>query len=206
MGNSNWYIFVILFLYLLTYIIFMLFSKKSYYLSVLILGVVVCISIYLTYRFRIRDGYWYDTALCYVCGMSYSLIKPNVEKIMQKHITVWFLSLVAFADLFFILRGHGIAWDIVANLMFTAAVVVFSMRITLKNKILSWCGSYLFEIYILQRIPMIVFQRLGLHQISSLLYFAVCAIVTVGISIAFKYVTKKAWGIFCPAKTVKPTV
>lgn len=193
LGNSNWYIFVILFLYLVTYIVFKLLGNKSYYLSVFILGGVVCVVIYLTYRFQIKEGYWYDTALCYVFGMGYSLIKTNVEKIMQKHITIWAVSLAGFAGLFFILRGRGIAWDMVANLMFTAAIIVFSMYVTLNNRVLNWCGRHLFELYILQRIPMIVFQRLGLQKVSILLYFVVCAAVTVGLSICFCKVVRKAW-------------
>lgn len=191
LGNSNWYIFVILLLYLLTYIIFKIFRKKSHHLSVLILGIIACIIIYLTYCFKIKDSYWYDTILCYVFGMSYSLEKERIERIINKNIVTWLFSFAILAGGYFVFRGHSVKYDIIANLFFTAAVIVFTMHITLKNKILVWCGKNLFEIYILQRIPMIIFREIGLSECNVLMYFGVCLLVTILLSIIFNFTVNR---------------
>lgn len=192
LGNSNWYIFVILVLYVLTYLAFAIFPKKSPYLSVTILGVIVCALIYITRRYHIRDVYWYDTMLCYILGMGYSLVKQYVEKILNKNGIIWLASLLLSVGLYVALKGRGI-WDLAANLMFTIALVILTMRVTLHNKVLQWCGEHLFELYILQRIPMIVLDKLGLLEFNACLGFVVCVIVAVLLSIGFGFVTNLAW-------------
>lgn len=197
LGNSNWYIFVILLLYLLTFVVFAIVPKKPYMLSVAILGVFVCAIILVTHRYNIRPSYWYDTALCYVLGMGYSLVKQQAEKIINKNIFVWVVCLVASAVAYINIKGHIFASELVANLLFTVCVVIFTMRITLNNPVLKWGGAHLFEIYILQRIPMIIFKALGLAEYNVYLYFAACVLVTVALTFAFKAFTNRFW------KTVK---
>ena len=40
-------------------------------------------------------------------------------------------------------------------------LLIFCTRIKVGNVVLVWLGRYSFEIYMLQRIPMMIFQRLG---------------------------------------------
>lgn len=200
LGNSNWYIFVILLLYTLTFLVFAVIrkeTKSARFLAVFILTASICGLILATYRFNIRPTYWYDTALCYALGMGYSLVKESVEKAVNKNFFLWLLFLLLSAAAFIILKGHNVFIEIAANLCFAVAVVIFTMRITLNNKVLKWCGENLFEIYILQRIPMIIFQKVGISQWNLYIYFIVCAVTTVLLCIIFKYFTTKFW------KTVK---
>ncbi len=192
LGNSNWYIFTVLILYLLTYFVFVIFPKKPHVVSVAILGVLVCAVVYVTMRYHIKEPHWYDTALCYVLGMGYSLVKQPVEKIVNKNVVVWAVCLAMPAALYALWCGRG-TWGLLANLMFAVALVVFTMRITLHNKVLQWCGEHLFELYILQRIPMMIFKRIGLLDFNVYVGFALCAGVTVLLSIGFKFVTGAAW-------------
>ena len=192
-GNSNWYIFVILFLYLLTYIVFKLFSEKNNFIPVFAIGILLCAIIYLVNRYQIKETYWYDTALCYVMGMGYSLIKEHIEGLINKNNIIWLSSLGILTCMYLFLHGHGTMSDMVANLVFAAAVVVFTMHITLKNKVLIWCGENLFEIYILQRIPMIVFKELGIGELNVYLYFVLCILVTLLLSLVFSFTVNKIW-------------
>ena len=196
LGNSNWYIFVILMLYTLRFLVFSVIRKetKSARLSsVFVLTALICGLILVTYRFNIRPTYWYDTALCYALGMGYSLVKEYVEKAVNKNFFLWLFSLLLSAAAFVVLKGHNVFIEIAANLCFTVSLVIFTMRITLNNKVLKWCGEHLFEIYILQRIPMIIFQKVRLSEWNIYIYFTVCVAVTALLCIVFKYLTTKFW-------------
>ncbi|MDO4344840.1 MAG: hypothetical protein Q4C50_08570 [Eubacteriales bacterium] len=43
-------------------------------------------------------------------------------------------------------------------------IVLITMKISIHNPILNWLGEHTFEIYILQRIPMMILQRLHLDS------------------------------------------
>lgn len=188
-GNSNWYIFVILVLYLLTYLAFRVFPSKNHWCSVILFSIVLGVVIGVTRRYGLRPSYWYDTALCYAFGMVYSLAKPRIERIVNRHILIWFAALLGCAVLFVLCRRHGL-WDLVANVFFSAAVVLFTMRVTVCNRALIWCGEHLFEVYILQRIPMIVFKKIGFFNPLTFLFSLA---ITVGLTFVFGRLTDTAW-------------
>lgn len=193
LGNSNWYIFVILVLYLLTFIVFTVLRNKPYVFSVAVLSAVLCVLVFLTYYFGIRPEHWYDTALCYAFGMIYSFIKPKAEQIFSKNAIVWGAAIIVLLGAFYVLKWDHPLLDVIANLLFTAAVVLFTMHITLKNKILVWCGENLFELYILQRIPMILLKHFGVNEISAVLCAVLSAVITVLLAIVFKKYSNKLW-------------
>ncbi len=203
LGNSNWYIFVILLLYLLTYVVFTLLKGKPHIWSVAVLSVITCVLIFVTWRYQIRPSWWYDTMLCYVLGMGYSIIRPKIEAFFSKSIVLWAASIVVLLAAYYLLKGRHIAAEILANLFFTVAVVLFTMHITLKNKMLVWCGKNLFELYILQRIPMIIFSTLGVNNISVIIYFVLCAAITALIAIVFKKYSNKLWKAIAASKNYR---
>ena len=88
-GNSNWYIFVILVLYLVTFIVFKITGTKKLWLPVAITTLVILALVALTAAFRLRDLYWYDTALCFALGMIYSLYKEKIRRVVNYNIFVW---------------------------------------------------------------------------------------------------------------------
>lgn len=179
LGNSNWYIFIILFLYLLTYVVFN-FLKRSNYEKAIVMVLIEIFVILCTAYFNIRPSYWYDTMLCYNLGMLYSLYKDKIEaKINCKNI-VWFLTffICVFLELLMFKYRSNIFVAILFNLVFCLTVILITMKIKFGNRVLVWLGKHLFEIYILQRIPMIVFKHFGLQNISIYLYFVCCFAVT----------------------------
>ncbi len=192
-GNSNWYIFVILILYLLTYVVFMLTEKRSFCLTLSLMMLFVCVLIFLSAYTQIKPSFWYDTMLCYVFGMGYSVYKENIEKILCRNMLIWASTIILLIVLYLIFINCGIVGEIVANLIFVATVIIFTMHITLKNRILVWCGKNLFELYILQRIPMITFKQLSVEKTSIGLYFVLCIVCTAVLAIGFKYLSKKLW-------------
>ena len=79
--------------------------------------------------------------------------------------------------------------------LFCGVIVTLSMKISFKSKILIWCGQNLFWLYILQRIPMIVFKHFRIDSWGNNIYILLCAIVTVlmsiGVPLLIDKITKK---------------
>ena len=69
-------------------------------------------------------------------------------------------------------------------------VVLASMKIKIGNPALSMLGKHVFSVYILQRIPMTIFKRLGLVN-NNLNYFILCFAVTLLMAIVFDALMKK---------------
>ena len=72
-GNSNWYIFVILLCYLFTYVSYLINSRHFLAISIIISIIAVLILFYF------KPSYWYDTLLCYSAGMYWSAYKERID-------------------------------------------------------------------------------------------------------------------------------
>lgn len=193
LGNSNWYIFIILVLYLMTYSTCKLSSNQK--TAVTLVFLLVCAGIFCLAFWNIKPVYWYDTALCYVMGMAYSLYrKPIEEKLKNSWLTYGVVMLfLALACEFLRSYSYIAVASILRNCIFAALILILTMRISLRSRILSWCGTHLFPLYILQRIPMILLKELGLANASISVYFLCCVGGTLLLTIPFEWVTNWIW-------------
>lgn len=190
LGNSNWYIFVILLLYLFSYLAFTV-AKSNYKWAVAITFVLTGILTVVLYK--TKAYYWWDTAICYPCGMLYVLMQDKVERVFSRHAWAYGASLAGAAVLFavsWLLRGNAIA-SILNHVLFLALVLLLTMTVQIHNKILYFFGRHLFSIYILQRLPMLVMLHFGWDQYPYL-FVLVSFAVTVPMSVAFDLLLEKA--------------
>lgn len=205
-GNSNWYIFAILVLYSFTYISFKICANRTAIcIPAFLVLLFTCAYIIVFVRFQLKAIWWYDTVLCYAAGMLYSLYRSKIERIINKNNIFYIVTLgilmtgTAFCKTY---SGNKKIY-LMMMLFFTATVIVITMRISLDNKILRWCGSHLFEIYIMQRIPMIIFGKIGILDVSIYLYFIVCLITTCGIAVLFRKISGWAWKFVTRSNNMK---
>lgn len=188
-GNSNWYIFVIILMYAITYVSFEFFGRCSrfYSFSVAVVTVLTTVYVVVILKLDLRPSHWANTALCYPIGMIWSLTRGKIDKFLNRNIVNYIISLLACLTVSTVFRAiNGIS--LIYHVFFALFIVLLTMHLTLDNRILRWCGQHLFEIYILQRIPMIICSRVGLFVVSNVLSFAVCLLSTV----AFSFVYAKA--------------
>lgn len=180
-GNSNWYIFIILICYLCTWIGFKLGQKWIVYF-------LFATSYIVLYNTK-TNPIWYNTLFSYTAGLLYSQYKSQIETIVQQR--YWFVLPICILG-FFIVHTKNIAFfglkDNLTSILFALSIVIVSMKIRVGNKALIWCGMKLFPLYIYQRIPMIVLSRFNNGTFVSLHPFAyVWACLLVTIIIAFFY-------------------
>lgn len=197
-GNSNWYMFAIFTLYIITYICFLVF-ERSIGMSIIATSILALIYIYILSG--VKDNWWSDTYLCYVGGMWFSYYKNKIDYVFEKiGICGWSIAmLLCTAGYIYIsaYRNERIMAHNIVAVWFCVVIVLFSMKVSFKSRILRWCGENLFWLYILQRLPMIFLQHYGINIINSYLYLGLCLIGTVVLTLVMNKVTnillQKTW-------------
>lgn len=182
-GNSNWYIFTILLLYIFTWIAYQI-KKRYRKLEVPVIVGVFSLAYIVVWNANGLDSTYISTVLCYSLGMFVSFYKDKVFNMISKHkfpviyttcLTVW-ITYYYRADSI-IMNIHSVA--------FVFFIIVMLSFIKPGNKVLMFLGKYSFGIYILQRLPMMVL----INYISQWYYLVpVCFIVTLVIAILFEKV------------------
>ncbi len=198
-GNSNWYIFTTFILYIFVLMLFnnKVVNKIGYKGSLLLITVFTIIYIGIWSLLVGDKNYFVNTALCFPFGMWYSYYKPSFEAFFKKnYVLKLFLFLYLFAILFTIKKNtyyldYNFAYNIY-SISFLLVLIICSMKVGFYNPLFEFFGKHIFWIYVLQRLPMIYFQ--GKFD-NNYIYFAVCFIITVGLSYFMnklsKYILKK---------------
>ena len=186
-GNSTWYLFAILFLYLAAAVSFFVFQKpRAAVLSVAVLSVA-----YMLVMSRFKDAFWYNTVLLYALGMAAYDHRDGFRRLARDHVGVLIGAALGFALLFVLWLkrpfSNALAGAFLYTLMsavFMTAVLAFLVRVKVQNRLLIWLGGYVFEIYFLQRLPMRALTNLGLAAANPFLWLVCCAAATLLLAVA----------------------
>lgn len=181
-GNSAWYMFAIFTLYILSYICFSLFKNIKYGRFVSICLLSACSLGYVYIFSIIKDNYWSSTYLCFAAGMWYSFFKEYIDKILKDKVFLYYISMifimVSYNYLFTMRYRRLLMFNLVA-ILFCFIFVFLSMKLSIHSKFLTWMGEHLFWVYILQRIPMLVLQHIGVADKYPYMYLYVCFVITI---------------------------
>ena len=159
-GNSNWYVLIILVFYILAYLAFR-WSRNQWVsvsvTTVLIIGFALFLKQYQT-------PHWYNTIFVLPCGMIYYMLKDRVDGFIHSHERLYPFIISLLVLLFAGVKQLGVKrnflfYEIWACL-FALILVVKSMKFKLSNRFFDFLGSHVFSIYIIQRIPMDLFSRI----------------------------------------------
>ena len=132
-GNSSWYIFVIVLCYLIAFLSFRnrtnSNSKNAMYCILLLM-----ISILVLYF--VKQFWWYDTMICFGVGMLYSLYKEILEQFLKKY--YWTILVVLVALIVSLRLGQSLCYpclSILNNALFGILVVLLTMKFQVNNPI-----------------------------------------------------------------------
>lgn len=179
-GNSNWYMFAIFTLYIITYISFR-FLKQKHFISICLVTILSLLYVYI--MSDLQPSRFSNTYLCYVMGMWYSYFKTNIDYFLQKYNLLQYacmVMIILFFVKFYSFKGIRLMFYNIESILFCLMVVFISMRFTFESKIVSWLGHYLFWIYILQRIPMILLDYYSVT--NSTLFLIITTVATLVLS------------------------
>lgn len=187
LGNSNWYIFAILILYSITYFSF----KKLSGIRAPICCVIFSF-VYIIVMHSLKDGsWWYDTVLCYSAGIVFSCFKEELLRFFNEKYGFSCLICFILTASLFVLRSNLIAHELL-SILFCVDIILACAYVNIENKIFCFLGEHTFEIYILQRIPMMVFGR----YLSGYVYMCVCLMAVIFLAVVFKQVERKVDKLF----------
>lgn len=182
-GNSNWYVFAILAMYSIVYISFKQFKKHS------MTSCVLFTILYIVMMDIIKDqAWWYNIILCFPAGMILSKYKDRVCSIIRK--PVFFVFMITLALILYIFHLDIFAYEII-SIAFCFLIVDVCAYKKIKNDLFHFLGQYVFEIYILQRISMNIFDR----YLNNWIYLIVCILVTFVLAYNFKKLETKVDGL-----------
>lgn len=190
-GNSNWYIFAIICLYATTYASFKIF--ESNYKNALklnwILTIITMIAISV-YRGAGYD-YCFNTLICYPLGMTYSMFKAKIEKVLlnnKKYLIIMPILTISFLAFKKLDPSNTIFYSLLCA-SFVLLLIGMTAKININNKILKWCGDNLFWLYILQRIPMMILKRIGYAAEHAYRFAIICLVLTIVLTFIYSKLT-----------------
>ncbi len=208
-GNSSWYILAILILYALSFLAFLpiKFSNKKYMhiLCASIMTILTVVAAFLLFNAD-KESYYYNTLLIYPLGMWFSILKIYIDKFVMKNHIIYFVVLMIGLAAFIYTHEHALGQPYIENglhytlslpytlwsFAFTLFIVLLTMKLRIKSFIYKWLGEHIFTVYMLQRVPMIIFQQIGLDKYKYL-FVILSLIASVALAIVFDAFFKKLW-------------
>lgn len=191
-GNSNWYIGVILIWYGVTWLVFRFLPRREHSPRCgWQLGVILVTGVILTVWLKSnRPACWYNTFLCYYFGVAYSVWQDKIKILWLR----WWGLVMVFGVIGYLaataLMGncHGL-FTLVRPFFFMIILLGLTWRITFTSPILKWCGEHLFPIYIYQRIPMILIASLAsfLPNEFPIVYYFICLMITMFVAWLYRW-------------------
>ena len=188
-GNSNWYMLAIFFLYLTTMFCFNDKFKFKQIIRIILLFIICVCYIFIISRYK--ESWYVNTILCYPFGMLYSLFLDKINNLIRKdYVKIIIISFAVLIVLYEIIKyfPNVYIYNIFA-ISFILFVVLLSAKFNFNSKLFYFFGQYVFWIYILQRIPMITFKGM----LNNYVYFIVCFLITIIGSLIMKKSTDKIW-------------
>lgn len=194
-GNSNWYILIILIEYLLMYAAFGAgrVTSETGRKAGLVIMAAFTLALIFVLRKAGKPDYFYNTVIVLVFGAFWSEYKTVIEKTVQRSDLTYLISLAAVIGVyllsFFKKAEYGLPVYSLWALAFTSLVILITMKMRIRNKVLEWFGKHIFSIYILQRIPMIILQRAGCIESHRYMSLVVVFAVTMPLALIFEKTT-----------------
>jgi len=184
-GNNTWYFFVIVFLYLFTYISFRIFNK-NYYLAAVLTAVLSMFLFFFLIRYK--SIIWYNTFFCYHFGMWYSLLRSKIEPIVMRNDLIYFIALLIAFLAYLLFRSFGsFYYFIICGCWLMTLIVGLTMKIKVDNPFLQFLGTHVLGFYSLHRIPMMIASPWDMALVYK---FVFCFLVTCILVLIHESITK----------------
>ena len=174
-GNSNWFIFDILILYIIARIA--LYCQKKFGQGGICITILLTGCFWLFLRRAGKENWWVDTLSAFPLGMLIANYSALLKKLLAKKGMPYIftgLSLLLFVISYKILGGVDVFGFTTCT--FCLLVVMLSSWIKVGNPILNWAGKNVFTVYMLQRLPMLVLTAAGINKNPVLFVIASCCL------------------------------
>lgn len=190
-GNSTWYIFVIL----VSYVLFaasilplcLRASRATRVLAVLLLSGLTAAFVGWMQGMELEE-YWYDTVFLLPLGAWWALGSRWIDRTLQRSDLGWTAALTVLAGAaaaLFVRREESFLLHEGWLAALCATMVVLSMKVTPASRLLGFFGDHVLPVYLFQRIPMILLYESGLLADVPHLMFPVTVLACAAIALGY---------------------
>lgn len=190
-GNSHWFVFDILCLYFFSFVAIRISGENCLKAANLTLLMTLVFFVVFYIKKQDSNSCWYDTVFCFPLGMYFSLYRDRI-RLNTKTKTLSLMLLIAVFGVSFHLAetvNRGVFFNL-ASIAFVLIWCVITSVVTFDNAVLRFLGTHSFAIYLLQRLPMIVFTYFGLNA-NRYVFTVICLAATILISVGYDFCMKK---------------
>lgn len=199
LGNYGWYIFVMLSLYVLFCLSFFISHKVHTGREALTFGALILTLFSIIFMLLMcspgnRERWFYDTVIIFCLGAWYSIFKEKAEAFLSSNLRYMVTCIIClavyvitsfsrvFRDMHYLIHE---LWMI----CFTIAVLLITVKISIKSKVLDFFGTLAFPMLMFQGLPFLIFSHLNL-QSSPYLFVLLSFTVTVLLSFTFNKISE----------------
>ena len=200
-GNTSWFVLVMLFLYFFAFVSFRIADHKT--------AVIINILLSVMFIFILRGlnfpSYYWNTLFAYEFGIIYCYLQDRIEtKILKNRVLkalVLVLGIIGVIVSFLVIKQIPFsdfrdAAYVFPVFFFCMALIGFTSLFTIKSKILHFLGTNAFWIYLLHYLPLIWLKNVTFVYSNKYLYFGFAIAISVVLAFALNKVFNYFWNIF----------
>ena len=174
----SWYILSILLFYIVYALLMKIFRKRYWGL---ILGACLWHVLYILICMKMHFNVcWYNASSLFILGMLWATYEPKMNAVCSRYYlwlapVVWisFLLLFIFNDAiasWTSIKGTLLLLSVVYALLFVPAILLFTMKFKIGNRVLSYLGKISLELYLVQGLLIVGLRSRMLHIPSDTLW------------------------------------
>lgn len=200
-GNSNWFITVTLMLYAIIWLCFR--NRPDIKRALTMMTIAVVIYALIAARIGMPTRY-YNTVIAFPVGMWVAMYREELKAMLYdaRFIRTCMVVLLPILGILVLARGFkssgtSFTWLLYLVLYWLATIALIAMilfaasRFEMPSKLFGWFGAHVFEVYMLQRIPMMAFYFTGVLASSVVGKFFIVLAVTVVLSRCMELLLKR---------------
>ena len=174
-GNSYWFAFTIIVLYIYSFFSFILIKKKNNFVGIIIISIICYFHMIILYKYYHRkQKVFVETIICFVFGFYYSFFKLYSDSIIMKNDIIYYLIMIYSIFCYykyFIIKHKNILNFSIKNFILNFILVLITMKIQFKNEFLNLLSCHSYSIYLLQRLVMTYINRKGFFKNNGIIIF-----------------------------------
>ena len=200
-GNSSWYVIIILCLYFFSFVSIRIADKKT----AVVINMLLSILLVFVLKALNTPAYYWNTLFAYEFGMWYSYLKERIESKFFKNrlnrLICFFIGVTGLVAFFFFnqfipYNDFKEAMYVFPVFFFCMSLVSFTSIIKLKSKFFHFLGTNAFWIYVLHQLPLIWLKNVYFIYVNKYVYFAASLVLTVLLAFVLNKVFNYFWNIF----------
>ena len=200
-GNTSWFVLVMLFLYFFSFVSFRIADHKT----AVIINVLLSIMLVFSLKGLGFSSYYWNTLFAYEFGIVYCYLQDKIEKFLFKNlINKVLVLLVGIGGLIaFFLINQQIPFNdfkeaayVFPVFFFCVTLIGFTSIFRIKSRVLHFIGSNAFWIYLLHLAPLIWLNNFSFISSNKYVYFSLSLVITIVLAFALNKVFNYLWNIF----------